>query len=1552
AFLIRGAISGGPATVLADYATALGASNLDPLVLALTIDPVNSRLYVGSQENTGMLSPQAQAGIRQYTYNGSTGAVTDNGFLVTAQSSEKPTEGGFTLFDPNDIEINSVTNTLFFTEFAPGISSIGLFRLSLSSPNTIVQVVSQAQFPDSGANGYIYDVEADSSTNITYFTTFSQRPSPDPAYSAAQNQIWYVTNASTATDATAVALSLFDTNGTTNFRTVNTVFYPTSMVFDQSTRQLYVASEQLGSTNDDKIYVFQLNAAGTQGTLVNTIFPTFAGNSVNLTALAFNSLPTFSSFTGNSTAAVEQGSAIVATAAGSTVVDDGRLSSATVQITGGTFTSTQAGVNNDNLAVGAGLQTSGVVAGTNITVSYTAATRTLTLTGYDTVANYQSVLASVRYFSLGDNPTNYGANTTRTLTWTPNDGALNLPGNSLASTTTTLTVTGVNDPPVNVFPGGQTVNQDTNLSISGFSISDVDASPSSSLTTKLSVVNGTLTIASAGGAAVSNSGTASVTLTGTIAQINTTLAAANNVVYRGTSGYSGPDTLNILTSDQGNTPSPAQTDSDNVSITVNAVIPPPNLSINDVTLNEGNSGTTTFAFTVSLSSPAPAGGVIFDIATADGTATQPSDYTLKSLTSQTIPQGSSTYTFNVLVNGDIYGEPNETFFVNVTNGINAIVTDGQGLGTITNDDLSLVVTKTADTNDGSCDADCSLREAIAAAQPSSTITFASPLFDNTVTLPLTLGELSVGAGKNLTITGRNAARTIISGNDSTRVFNIASGATVNINSLTIRRGSTDNGGGLLMGGATVTLTNCAVENNQATGNAGGLYNIGGTLNLVSSTVSGNSAGNAGGGIANGGNPSVLNVTNSTISGNSAASGGGIFTNAAVTVRSSTITANSAVNEGGGISNFTGEAVSLGNTIVAGNSSPTAPDFRDTLTSLGYNLIGNTNGTNITGDTTGNLLNQNAQLMPFNFYGGFTQTHALLPESPAVNAGTAANAPATDQRGRTRVGQTDIGAFELPSSLVVTNTLDSGAGSIRAAILAANATADDESITFNIPANDPGCVGGVCTITLTSGELGVSTEATGGTLFISNSTGAARLRISGNNAGRIFNLALSGVLALNGLTVTNGSAPFSAAINANSTAITVFNSNIMNSVATGNGGGIGVCGAGVIANSSIIGNRAADGGGIYIINSGICGGYETRSLIINSTVSGNTATGATAVAGGINAGGTEVRIVNTTVTNNSAPSGSASAGGIRNNGGTIRLSNSLVAGNTSLSPDIEGTINSLGYNLIGNTSGTVINGTTTGNILNPAGGARLAPLGFYGGQTQTHALLSGSPAINAGTSTGAPATDQRGASRVGTVDIGAFELNNTNNGGNFVAALPQGQQNTTYSYQLIPEAGATNYCISSGTLPPGMTGLTACAGTIASEDRTDQTLAPAAAVALGGTPTSSGTFNFGVTATNGGNTNVTYYALVVLPPTAASVSLSGRVLTPNGRGLRNAIVTLTDQNGVSRRYVTAQFGYYRFDNITTGANYVVTVVSKRYQFNPVVIALSDDLAEFDLIAEAK
>jgi len=127
---------------------------------------------------------------------------------------------------------------------------------------------------------------------------------------------------------------------------------------------------------------------------------------------------------------------------------------------------------------------------------------------------------------------------------------------------------------------------------------------------------------------------------------------------------------------------------DDFSVTPQGVLPPPNLTINDVTVGEGNVGTGTLNFVVTLSAPAPAGGVTFDIATADGSATAGSDYVAQSLTGQTIAAGNNTFAFNVTGNGDTLFESDETFFVNVSSVVGAVVTDGQGLGTFLNDDAS------------------------------------------------------------------------------------------------------------------------------------------------------------------------------------------------------------------------------------------------------------------------------------------------------------------------------------------------------------------------------------------------------------------------------------------------------------------------------------------------------------------------------------------------------------------------------------------------------------------------------------------------------------------------------------------------------------------------------------------------------------------------------------------------------------------------------------------------------------------------------------------------
>ena len=112
------------------------------------------------------------------------------------------------------------------------------------------------------------------------------------------------------------------------------------------------------------------------------------------------------------------------------------------------------------------------------------------------------------------------------------------------------------------------------------------------------------------------------------------------------------------------------------------------LSINDVSMAEGNDDTIAYHFMVSLSAPAPAGGVSFDIGTQNNSATEPSDYTFKSLNSEIITEGNISYQFTVLVNGDTTMEPDEEFLVNITNITGASEGDTQGKGKIINDDCT------------------------------------------------------------------------------------------------------------------------------------------------------------------------------------------------------------------------------------------------------------------------------------------------------------------------------------------------------------------------------------------------------------------------------------------------------------------------------------------------------------------------------------------------------------------------------------------------------------------------------------------------------------------------------------------------------------------------------------------------------------------------------------------------------------------------------------------------------------------------------------------------
>ena len=359
-----------------------------------------------------------------------------------------------------------------------------------------------------------------------------------------------------------------------------------------------------------------------------------------------------------------------------------------------------------------------------------------------------------------------------------------------------------------------------------------------------------------------------------------------------------------------------------------------------------------------------------------------------------------------------------------------------------------------------------------------------PGAETTAALDASVGDLDITA--NATITGVGSGLVTIDGGGTTRVFHIAASQTVTMSGITVKNGADQGGGGILAlgnltlndvvvtqntsnggagggirGGGALTLSDSTVSDNGSTDQGGGIF--GGTpvmidrstisgnhtpdqgggifsdgpLTITSSTVSGNmSTGDQGGGIfiENG----ALTIVNSTISGNSASdTGGGIFNNPPlgpatnpVRILNTTISANSATS-GGGVFTFDPGVIGLRNSLLAANvGSSGSPDAGGMVGSEGYNLIGNTSGATITGDTTGNVTGQAPGIGALADNGGPTATHALLPGSPALDGGdpagcvdAASAALTTDQRGapRPQGPRCDIGSVEGTGSVGSTTT---------------------------------------------------------------------------------------------------------------------------------------------------------------------------------------------------------------------------------------------------------------------------------------------------------------------------------------------------------------------------------------------------------------------------------------------------------------------------------------------------------------------------------------------------
>jgi hypothetical protein len=658
---------------------------------------------------------------------------------------------------------------------------------------------------------------------------------------------------------------------------------------------------------------------------------------------------------------------------------------------------------------------------------------------------------------------------------------------------------------------------------------------------------------------------------------------------------------------------------------------------------------------------------------------------------------------------------------------------------------TFTVTNTSDIIDPD-DGVMTLREAIHLANTTpGTNTINFNLGTGAQTIVLTGGQLTIQD----TVIINGTDNLTISGNGRSRIFEISSHASATLSKLSLVNGAALLGGGAIANAGTINLVDVTLSGNNSL--AGGALANGGSAYLTNVTINNNRSIN-GGGIYNTG---YLSVSNSTISRNDASSdGGGLYSTGGVEIRSSTFTLNMAdwdndkVGDGGGIRVQSG-TITIQNTIVANNFDGVSIggdlggnlvrhyDVSGNFSDLGYNLIGD--GTGSTGWTVRSRVGTSTQridprLAPLRNNGGFTQTHALLQDSLALNAGNTGTATLTDQRGVQRT-VADIGAYEaaLPQ-ITVDLLIDEDDGNINAGDVSLR-----EALRY---INDGGIINFASdlrgTITLNLGELSIDRDLT------INGTGAKHLTISGDNRFRVFSIAHNSTVYLDGLTIANGC-----------------------SFSSTDGAGISNAGNLTITNSMIRDNLSyrwnaaisnQENATLNLYNSTVFNNksfaYETEKYPISSVTAINNQGAITIRNSTISGHRGFFAIYNTGTLSISSSTFANPTYFWEMTGGDISLKNTIVAGDLGI-----GRFVSQGHNLISRHSRTGPIKWQSSDIVGTLGepiDPKLGELQDNGGSTWTHALLAGSPALNAADPYDRPQTDQRGINRGNRPDIGAYE----------------------------------------------------------------------------------------------------------------------------------------------------------------------------------------------------
>ena len=416
-----------------------------------------------------------------------------------------------------------------------------------------------------------------------------------------------------------------------------------------------------------------------------------ATGSTTVTIIATNDAPTITSLSGDSVSysegdgavVIEQGGNALAADVDSTNLDTGTL---TVSIpSGGDSAEDVLSIRNQGTGAGQiGVSGSNITYGGTTIGTFTGGSGgsalVITLNSSATPTAVTALVQNITYENTDTAAPTTGA---RTVRYVLTDGD----GGTSANYDTTVTVSGANDAPVNTVPGAQTVTEDTPLSLSGISVNDVDGNLS---TVQLAVGNGTLNVTLSGGATISSgsNGTNTLTLSGSQADINATLAT---LVYQGALNFNGSDTLTVTSTDAN-----SGSDVDTVAITVTAVNDP--TVVTGGTSGTGNEDTIVTGTLTATDVEGLSDGTVFTVSTnaTNGTASIDPATGLWSYTPTADYNGSDSFT--VTITDDAGNPRTQVISVSVT-----AVADITNDSLTTNEDTAISANVLTGTNGATAD---------------------------------------------------------------------------------------------------------------------------------------------------------------------------------------------------------------------------------------------------------------------------------------------------------------------------------------------------------------------------------------------------------------------------------------------------------------------------------------------------------------------------------------------------------------------------------------------------------------------------------------------------------------------------------------------------------------------------------------------------------------------------------------------------------------------------------------------------------------------------------